>query len=168
MPPEAKQFTDQLAKPALQLLQDRGLVVIRAAMPAKDLPESVQWQKWFESDEQEADATWYIDGSLLDGPRTLTSATGAGYAAVSSHGALVAYGHGTPPPWATTIPAVEAWAFSVVLHNTLARRAVVTDCLGNVNILEKGEGWATEAKRPMARIWGRFLWPSMATAVTSS
>ena len=153
-PADAKQFTDQLAKPALRLLQDRGLVVIRAVLPARNPPESLHWQKWFGSSELEEDATWYIDGSLLDGPRALTAATGAGFAAVSSRGALVAYGHGTPPPWATTIPAVEAWAFSVVLHNTVARRAVVTDCLGNVRILERGAGWATAAKRPMARIWG--------------
>ena len=102
----------------------------------------------------EEQVTWYVDGSLLDGPRALTATTGAGFAGVDSSGKLVAYGHGIPPPWTKTIPGVEAWAVLVVLRSTLVRRLVVTDCLGNVKMLRRGKTWATATRRPLARIWG--------------
>ena len=153
-PPEVLALVNKLPRPAQRMLLDRGLLIIRAAIPSSNPPEAIHWQKWFEDGSREGEATWYVDGSLLDGPRALTAAQGAGFAAVGPRGELWAYGHGAPPPWARTIPAVEAWAFSVVLHNTMARRAVITDCLGNVKILERGAELATDARRPMARLWG--------------
>ena len=42
----------------------------------------------------------------------------------------------------------------MVLRNTLVRRLVVIDCLGNVKMLQRGRTWATATRRPLARIWG--------------
>ena len=87
----------------------------------------------------------------------ITGRTGAGFAAVDDKGKLVAYGWGIPPPHINTIPGAEAWTVSLVLRNTLSRKAIITDCLGNVRMYQRGRLIATDGKRPLARIWNSIF-----------
>ena len=127
--------------------------MFRAKIPKPFQEEFIKWDLWFDVEVDEAELTWYIDGSLLDGPRELMSRTGAGFVAVLK-GKLMAYGYAVPPSWISTIPGVEAWALCIILKNTVSRRAVITDCLGNVKMLERGKADAMNGKRPLARVWG--------------
>ena len=146
-------FRDNLNQAARDTLDTKGLAIIRARIPDPPPDEDVVWLRWFDDHVDEAELTWYIDGSLLDGPRAWTGRTGAGFAAVLPSGKLEAYGYGTPPGWISTIPGVEAWALSVVIMNTVTRKAVVTDCMSNVHILRGGRTAALDASRPLARVW---------------
>ena len=157
MPQEGTDFISGMGTGAREVLRTRGMAVIRLKISKPWKDEVFEWKLWPDTHADESDITWYIDGSLLDGPRLITSRTGAGFAGVLSCGKLVAYGIGVPPDWITTIPAVEAWALNVILLNTLARRAVVTDCLGNVRAFERGVANATDGKRPLARVWANIF-----------
>jgi hypothetical protein len=152
-PDNARPFLDQLTAGALELLETRGIAVVRANIPPARQEEVIHWGKKLAHDINEADVTWYIDGSLLDGPREVLGRTGAGFAGVLDSGQLVAYGHATPPKWICTIPGVEAWAFTLILRHTFSRKSVITDCLGNVHALDRGMEWASDPCRPLARLW---------------
>ena len=97
MPNEGLEFTSSIGKEAREVLRTRGIAVVRLKIckPWKD--KKFEWELWFDSHVDESDITWYIDGSFLDGPRLITSRTGAGFAGVLSCGKLVAYGIGVPP-----------------------------------------------------------------------
>ena len=60
---------------------------------------------------------------------------------------------GIPPISVKSIPAAEAWAISVVLRATPARRQLFTDCKANLAVLARGKQWATSGKRASASIW---------------
>jgi len=152
-PEAASLFCGQLTPDALRTLRNTGIAIVRAVIPPPRPDEEVVWLKCVGDEVDESSLSWYIDGSLLDGPRELLGRTGAGFAAVSPLGKLEAYGYALPPSWISTIPGVEAWAYSIILRSTVSRHRVITDCLGNVNILRKGAAWATDQKRPLARIW---------------
>ena len=155
--PNAAKFVDQLSSRNKETLRDRGLAVLRANIKPRDQEESVTWLKPIDDSANQSELTWYIDGSLLDGPRAITASTGAGFAAVDEEGSLAAYGHAWPPPWVKTIPGVEAWTLYKVLASTCTRKKVVTDCLGNVQAYERGTEWACDAKRPLARVWAPIM-----------
>ena len=148
-----QKYIDQMTPSARSFLQNTGMGVIRVKTDKDDIEEEVRWHMTMSDLVEQEKVTWYVDGSLLDGPRTLTSSTGAGFAGVDPQGILVAYGDATPPNWITTIPGVEAWIVQVILSATTVQKAIVTDCLGNVNTFEKGMEYATGAKRVLARIW---------------
>ena len=147
-----QKFIDQMNPKARTVLQDTGLGIVRLK-PREDTLEEIRWHMELQDGIDHNDVTWYVDGSLLDGPRGLTAATGAGFVGVSMEGRLLAFGEATPPCWITTIPGVEAWVLQVILSATYAQRAIVTDCLGNVNTLARGKEYATGAGRVLARVW---------------
>ena len=98
-------------------------------------------------------ARWYIDGSLLDGPRELISRCGSAVVVVSDSGALLAYGLGVPPNWVRSASMAELWAFYMVLQVTPALPYVVTDCLNIPQTLARGLDAACGPSRPQARLW---------------
>ena len=155
-PADCDAFYGSLTGAARGVLTDRGMAIVRSRISPPFEHEHIVWDLWFDAHIDEAELTWYVDGSLLDGPREITARVGAGFAAVLK-GRLVAFGHAVPPCWVCTIPAVEAWALCVILQNTVSRRAVVTDCLGNVRMLERGFAAAMHGRRPLARVWGSIF-----------
>ena len=66
-----------------------------------------------------SNATWYCDGSLLDGKWKPLRATGFGIALVTVEGDLLAYGLGWPPSWCATAAAAEVWALQIVLEHSV-------------------------------------------------
>ena len=152
-PKDARAYRDQLSTANAAMLDTRGLAVVRAAIPLAQEEEEIVWIKPVPDECEEHTLTWYIDGSTMDGPAATLSRTGIGFAAVDPKGKLIAYGYAVPPWWVDTTPGAEAWALNIVLKATLRRKAVVTDCMGNVNSIRNGPAWATAANRKHARIW---------------
>jgi len=97
VPDKAKVFADQLSSSSFEALATRGVVIVRANVPPARQEEHIQWVMPLGRHVDESTVTWYIDGSLLDGPRNLLGRTGAGFVGVLDDGELVAYGHATPP-----------------------------------------------------------------------
>ena len=152
-PTVAKKFREHLSRDNRALLDTRGLAVVRAVVPAVDELEEVKWLKKVPDEWDESLLTWYIDGSTIDGPASTLSRTGVGFAAIGPRGELVAYGYAVPPWWISTTPAAEAWALGIVLGSTMVRKAVVTDCMGNLTTILNGAAWGTAANRKHARVW---------------
>ena len=102
------------------------------------------------------EASWYTDGSLLDGQVAASRAfsrVGFGILAVNDHNKIVAAGYGTPPAWISTIPGVEAWAIHSALQHSVSVKLITTDCLLLVNSSEQAAKLAKAATCPLARIW---------------
>ena len=105
----------------------------------------------------DADWTYYIDGSLVDGPSKRFSRAGFAIAIARANGDLVAYALGVPPDWARSAPAAEAWALLKVFASCPSPPRIVTDCYNLVTGLGAGRAAATGAKRPLARLWGMIF-----------
>ena len=155
-PPAAVDFLSSISASNRDLLKTRGLAIARVKVPPpKD--ELIVWLKDIPSNVDESELSWFIDGSLLDGPLASIGRVGAGFAAVNLDGLLVAYGYGLPPPGIMTTPGSEAWALAVVVQRTVARKQVITDCMGNRDMLANGRKSATDAARPFASTWARIF-----------
>jgi len=114
------------------------------------------WFKWTRPPPQESGADWtyYIDGSLVDGPSKRFARAGFAIAIVTADGDLVAFALGVPPAWVRSAPAAEAWALLRVFSSCPSPPRVVTDCFNLITGLGAGRAAATGAKRPLARLWG--------------
>ena len=152
-PESTNKFWNQLTTSAKHILKTRGLAVVRARVRATK-EEEIVWKKRVGADVPESSLTWYIDGSLIDGPYMTLGRTGVGFAAIDQGGILRAYGYGLPPDWILTTPSAEAWALGIVLTSTCERHSVITDCLGNVTAVVNGVQEATASNKLQARIWG--------------
>ena len=73
---------------------------------------------------------------------------------ISDAGDLVACGQGIPPEWCDSASAAEAWALTqaVKVSAPFVPR-VLTDCLGLVHAVEKGEAAVYAANMRLARTW---------------
>jgi len=106
--------------------------------PAGDIPDT---------------ATWYVDGSLIDGPSKLLSLAGYSIVVVAQDGRLLGCAHGAPPSWVTTAGAAEAYAlYKVLTLNPFVPR-ILTDCLGVLHSLQRGSAEATAANKVNAKLW---------------
>ena len=145
-------FTQRLEQPRRSLLDTRGLLVLNLHIPER---HPTGWMHWFlcpPPDVPET-ATFYIDGSLLDGPSELISRCGLAICIVDEHDELLAYGHGVPPDWVRTSGAAEAWALYMVMRMSPTLPRVITDCLNLLQTLERGFKHACGPARPQARLW---------------
>jgi len=134
------------------LLVTRGLFALNVEIPLRS-PDG--WWRWQSSPPADVpdDATWFIDGSLVDGPRDLISRCGFAIAVVGSDGRLIACGLGVPPDWVTTAGGAELWAFYTVVRLNAFIPFVITDCLSILQTLERGLRAACGPARPQARLW---------------
>jgi len=137
-------------------LRTRGFLAINLPAPA---PRHNGWFAWLTAppDGDISEATWFIDGSAVDGPHNATISFGFGIAVIASNGQLLAYGWGAPPEWITDVPGTEGWALHIVARSNPAMPKVITDCLGLVVALGKGPHDAARACRPLARLWGMIF-----------
>ena len=153
VPPRGAQAVSASLAPArLHTLRTRGLLALRVH-PLQRQTEG--WIRWVvgSPDLAPCDATWFIDGSLIDGAHDLTARTGFAIAIVSSAGALVACAYGVPPAWVRSAAAAEAWALLMALREAPGVPRLITDCLELVRQLARGLQDATDARRPLARLW---------------
>jgi hypothetical protein len=145
-------FLGKISDLRRRILQTRGILLLDVVIPR---PVADGWCEWLlpVPDPTDPDLTYYIDGSLVDGPSKTTSRAGFAVVVVDAAGRLVGYAAGAPPAWATSSAAAEAWAMLVVLQTAAAPPKVVTDCLGLLETLQRGREAATAANRPLARLW---------------
>ena len=101
MDPDEKKFTDGLKEPRQRLMRSQGLFLLRARV-TKQRPQG--WFRWLKQPTGDIPdtATWYVDGSLVDGPAKLLSITGYSIVVVAQDGRLLGSAHGAPPSWVTT------------------------------------------------------------------
>jgi hypothetical protein len=98
-------------------------------------------------------ATWYFDGSMLNGKSLPLRSTGFGLAAISESGQLLACGRGTPPHWCATAAAAEAWALLQVFTMLPFPPEMRTDCMALLHTIRGSTIEAGSASRQLARIW---------------
>ncbi len=77
------------------------------------------------------DATWYVDGSLLDKQWDFARRAGFSVVLVAASGELLACGFGVPPRWIESSGGAEVWAVHVVLRLAITPPSIVTDYLSN-------------------------------------
>ena len=126
--------------------------MLRVPAPVRQQEGSYRWLR-HPGNMEDSNATWYFDGSMLNGRWKPLRATGFGIAVVSAAGSLLGFGYGTPPHWCMTAAAAEAWALQVVLASTPFPQSMRTDCLSLLRTAEGGLANASTAKRHLARVW---------------
>ena len=159
-PPAAQRFLSSLHPDRREFLLTHGILLVQ--LPTSRAPRNTL--TWIVPPEDGAlvEAHWYTDGSLLDGQVAATTAfstVGFGVLAVDERNVVVAAGYGTPPPWISTIPGVEAWAIRVALQHSLSARSITTDCLSIVASSGNAATLAKNASCPLARVWAFLAGP---------
>ena len=152
-PKEANLLINRLSSERLQLLKERGLLVLRLPAPPPQQDGSFIWKIDPTASEKAHGATWYFDGSLLHGKWKDYRTTGFSICVVAQDASLIGFGHGTPPHWCLTAAAAEAWALFVVVSATPFAPNMRTDCLSLLRTAEQGTKKATGARRALARVW---------------
>ena len=152
-PKDASLARGRLSEERIEVLQYRGLLVVRVPAPPVHEGEWFEWLLPPPGDDQVGDYVWYMDGSLLHSKWDLFRSTGFGIVVTAGLG-LVAYGRGVPPVWCTTAAAAEAWALRCVLASNVAPPRMRTYCQSLLHIAAGGLESATLARRPLARLWG--------------
>jgi len=153
-PNAAKLARSKIGDVRRRLLDTRGLLVLCIPAPPTRQHGFLEWIRAIDPNNPALDeATWYFDGSMLDGKVDLIRATGFGLAVIGANGDLLGTARGVPPQWCYTAAAAEAWALLEVLRQTPMIPKMRTDCLTLVKTARQGAESATAANRPLARIW---------------
>jgi hypothetical protein len=153
-PKEARLARSRLSEARERHLDTRALFTVRVPAPPGRQDGRFEWIRAPDlNDPAINEATWYFDGSMLDGKVDLLRATGFGIAITSPEGDLLGTAKGNPPQWCSTAAAAEAWALLEVLRQSPTPPKMRTDCLGLVKTASIGAEAATAPSRQLARIW---------------
>ena len=153
-PKGARLALDRIGHRRREILQHRGLAVVRLPPTEFDQEGRFQWLLPAQPNEPKLqEATWYFDGSMLHRQWKALRVTGFGVAVVSAEGDLLAYGLGWPPTWCSTAAAAEAWALQYIISCTPFPPKMKTDCLSLVTTCMQGTHRATHHSRVLARVW---------------
>jgi len=154
-PPKAAELVrTKLSEDRARLLDTRALLTVRVPAPVARQDGHFEWLRAPDLNNPAIDeATWYFDGSMLDGKVDLLRATGFGIAITSSGGDLLGTARGTPPQWCSTAAAAEAWALLEVLRLSPSPPRMRTDCLSLVKTAKQGAEAALAPSRQLGRIW---------------
>jgi len=152
-PAKADLFLRGVSRARQSYAMTRGLLLVGVATRAADNHDTFEWLRRPPPDGSEESWTWYIDGSLMDGPWQALRRTGFGIVVTDPVGNLIAFGRGRPPRWVDTSGGAEAWAYHVVTSLTAFPPQAVTDCQEVRTTLLAGRHAATGAKKKLARIW---------------
>ena len=156
-PPEgAQRFLGTLGAHRHELLETRGMLLLRVRLPRPEPGDTFIWEKAPEQDIP-SDAKWYIDGSLFDRRWALMRRTGFGVVVVSVAGDLLACGRGLPPSWVRDAAGAEAWALACILRLEPGTPDTTTDCLNLLQGLRRGRAIATDASCGLARVWSHIF-----------
>ena len=117
-PPKAAELVrTKLSEDRARLLDTRALLTVRVPAPVARQDGHFEWLRAPDLNNPAIDeATWYFDGSMLDGKVDLLRATGFSIAITSSGGDLLGTARGNTPQWCSTAEAAEAWALLEVLR----------------------------------------------------
>ena len=136
------------------ILKTHGLLAMKIHTPTFAQLGDFRWIVEPSVEDPRVDfATWYCDGSMLNGKWKPLRVTGFGIAVVATVGDLLAYGMGWPPSWCATASAAEAWTLQIVLEHCPFPPAVRTDCMAVIASAQGGTAAATHHSRPLAKIW---------------
>ena len=80
-----------------------------------------------------------------------------GFVLVSPSGALVGYGHVTPPGWITDAAGAELWAYLVAVSESVQIPRVTTDCKGILDALRRHSEDLVNENAPLARTWALIV-----------
>ena len=150
-----------------RILRTRGLAVVRLPPRQQHQHGEFRWLKRPNDDDPElTGATWYCDGSLLNGRWKELRVTGFGIVVATRAGRLLGYGLGWPPSWCSTAAAAEAWALQTVISVCPFPPDMRTDCESLLKTASAGTQHATKASRPLARVW-RLIADTMGTDVST-
>ncbi len=155
-PAEAVKALNCIGAKRREILKQRGFLVLRLPASKPNTEGVFQWIVDPMESNLIDEATWYFDGSMLNGRWKALRVTGFGVAVVAESGALIGHGLGWPPSWVTTAAAAEAWALSVVLSLVPFPPQLRTDCLALLQTAKEGTQKATHHSKPLARIWKRI------------
>ena len=136
----------------LNLLWTKARLVIKLPAPRSQHEGDFKWLVDPTPHPHADSATWYFDGSMLQGKWLQLRVTGFAIVVVRQ-GSLLGYGFGSPPHWCLTAAAAEAWALAPVLKSSPTMPHMKTDCMSLIRTAESSSIAATDAKRPLARIW---------------
>ena len=155
--PEVQAFAAKLGDDRLKTLAERAVLTVAIPIPAPQT-ETPQWQ-WVTAppDCNKENLRWVVDGSRRYTTEWSLATTGCGVAVLNGAGDLVAYAWATPPAWVKTSGMAETWAVLLTLRWNLAPPAIITDCLGVLNMAQAGARVATSARNPTARIWREIV-----------
>ena len=110
---------EKLSEARKRHLDTRALLTIRVPAPVVRHDGRFEWLRAPDLNDPATDeATWYFDGSMLDGKVDLLRATGFSIVITSPGGDLLGTARGTPPQWCFTAAAAEAWALLEILRQT--------------------------------------------------
>ena len=109
---------------------------MKVSLPLPPTADTFTWLLQLAPGVDEADFTWYVDGSLFDEHKRVMRRTGFGVAAVNSAGTLFAYGRGGSPAWVHDAAGAELLAVYFVLSHLVEVPHVVTDCKGVLDGLQ--------------------------------
>ena len=153
-PDAARNLLSKLSEPRRRWLRTRGMLILRVPAGSAAQNGDFRWHREPDpNDPRLQDATWYFDGSMLQGKWVELRTTGFGIAVVSDSGDLLGFGFGSPPGWCATAAAAEAWALQEVLRCCPCPPRMRTDCQALLAVIEQGQSSATASHRPLARIW---------------
>jgi len=152
-PPDVHEFLERIGEQRRLALATRGMLVVDVQIPQG---RERGWMRWLIGGPELADGgcTWYIDGSLVDASYQGTARTGFGIVLVGGDGEVRGCCLGAPPRWITNAAGAEGWALLEVLQSCPDAPNIITDCLGLLQQLQRGAADATDARRPLARLWG--------------
>ncbi len=102
-------------------------------------------------------ATFYTDGSLLDGELGIRASVAWAFVAVDASGAVLAEANGRAPSWVRCISGAEAWALRMAALSACPGSSFVTDSLNCVKAVRKGRMAARSPKNALARSWLSLL-----------
>ena len=95
-PNDVERLRSKLAEGRRNLLDTRGLFVLRVPKPAPPRCDTFQWLS-DAPDTTDSTLTWYIDGSLVNGKIPALATTGFAIVVTDRESNLVAWGLGVPP-----------------------------------------------------------------------
>ena len=138
------------------LWRTRGIGAFRIFPSSQPKGETLSWVRKPGDHICDADLTWFVDASQVDGDDGWIRSFGIGLLATDDQGKMVAAAYGHPPEYVSTISQAEAHAVAAVLEATMGHNEIVTDCQSNVRLLHSGFQTATDPRRRSARTWRRI------------
>ncbi len=128
-------------------------------VPFPSLPDegTFIWHVQPDLNEFPSAATWYTDGSAVDGQHEQLRRLGWAFVAIDAQGDVVAATYGSPPPWIDSVTGAEAWALMQASKVAGLGATFVTDSLSCAHAARRGVKWATAPSRPLARVWRMML-----------
>ncbi len=150
---EWKQYSEAAWRPCNAATAWTRALVPAVHAPPPDIPidGTFRWHVEPPVSAEPVTATFYTDGSLIDGSHEHLRRLGWAFVAGGADGTVLASASGVPPPWIDSIGGAEAWAIRMAALTACQDSVFRSDSLGCVTALQRGRQWSTGPQRPLAR-----------------